>query len=204
MRASNRVDISIVDGLFSKRRIGAAPTRCVEGPPRHPMKTWEITVFRIREQGDDDTKPGWDRHWARAEAVHAALQDAPDWKVQSLGTELKDREHTHETAKIVLEWVGQVAQDPLVHSAVQQGVTIAGDAVKDLVKDGLVEIVKFVGSAMVGSLITRFMPSVKNKKVDSVYAQTVAPGGEVAGVSIRHDPTKKEGVAVSINADLSL
>jgi len=168
------------------------------------MKTWQITVSRIREQDDDNTPAGWERHRARAEAVHAALQDAPDWKVQSWGTELDDREQTHEIAQIVLEWAGKVAQDPLVHSAVQQGIAVAGDAIKDLVKDGIVKIVEIVGSMMVGSLITRFMPSVKSKKVDSVYAQTVAPGGEVTGVSIGRDPTKKEGVTVSINASLSL
>jgi hypothetical protein len=168
------------------------------------MKTWQISVYRIREQGDDDTPEGWDRHRTRSAAVKAALRDAPEWKEQSWGTGLDDKKRTHEMAQFVIDWVGQVAQNPLVHDAIQQGLAIAGDAIKDLVKDGLVHAVECIGSAMVGSLITRFIPSVQSKKVDTVYAQNVAPGGQVINVSIQRDPTKEKGVNLSINVSQPL
>ena len=135
------------------------------------MATWRVTVGRVREPGDDNTPLAWERHRARAEAVRAAFCEAPDWSVQEWGG-LDDNKKTHETIDMVVDWIGQITQDPLVQSSIERGMELAGEAMEDLVKDGIKEMVKGVSSGIIALLIARYWPMVKSGKVANVAAKT--------------------------------
>jgi hypothetical protein len=179
---------------------------------RHPVTTWRVQVGRVREPGDDNTPLAWERHRARAEVVRAAFREAPDWSVQDWG-DLDDQERTHETIEMIVDWIGQIAQDPLVQSSIERGIELAGEAMEDLVKDGIKEMVKGIGSGIITLLIARCWPMIKSGKVANVGART-EPSAEGSIVSVeidrpglrirpdRIDPT--EPVWISISSDIKL